>query len=343
MSSNSFSFIILFIAHVNLSSTFQWNQNAVTVARLSNGTIGSSLPSLGSCRGIFMDIDDTLYVADVENARIVLIKPNSTTAISIIQYDQNGSSLFTSPVDLFITENYIYVLDSAKSHVLKFLKNGTNPTVIAGITDQFVNSMNTSVLMFPFNLFIDSQEQLYVSDSARSIIIRYPSNSTSGSPGIIIAGGDRMGNDPSLLNWPEGIFVDNFGTLYIADCNNHRIQKWLRGASVGTTVAGTGLSGNRLSRLSYPVAIVVDTNGFMYIADFNNNRIVRWAPNAMSGECIVACTGFAGVTANTLDGPASITFDRFGNLFVSDRNNYRVQKFSILNSSSKLHDFILIM
>lgn len=38
--------------------------------------------------------------------------------------------------------------------------------------------------------------------------------------------------------------MDTDGTLYIADSGNHRVQKWLNGASNGTTVAGiTGVKG----------------------------------------------------------------------------------------------------
>ena len=287
-------------------------------------------------RGIFMDIDDTLYVADYMNARVVLIKPNSTTAVSVIQYTQNGSSLFTNTPDLFVTEKYLYVLDSWKSHVLRFFKNGTNPTVTAGITDQWEQGLNTSIIYNAYNIFVDSQEQLYVCDAYRSIVIRYPSNSTSGSPGLIVAGNGTYGDGPMQLNWPQGMFVDVVGTLYVADGYNHRIQMWLRGASSGTTVAGTGLAGDSLSQLNYPAAVIVDTNGYMYIADGDNQRILRWAPNSFSGECIIACTGVYGLAANTLAGPVALTFDALGNLFVSDQYNCRIQKFTNLDTSSKI-------
>ncbi|CAF4520390.1 unnamed protein product, partial [Rotaria magnacalcarata] len=40
--------------------------------------------------------------------------------------------------------------------------------------------------------------------------------------GILVAGGRGRGNLLSQLNFPQGIIVDQLGTLYIADLYNHR-------------------------------------------------------------------------------------------------------------------------
>ncbi|CAF4912568.1 unnamed protein product, partial [Rotaria sp. Silwood1] len=37
---------------------------------------------------------------------------------------------------------------------------------------------------------------------------------------------------------PRAIFVDRNENIYIADDDNNRIQKWLKGATSGITVAG---------------------------------------------------------------------------------------------------------
>ena len=44
--------------------------------------------------------------------------------------------------------------------------------------------------------------------------------------GIIVAGGQGKGSALSQLNVPEGVIVDQLGTLYIADRYNHRIVRW---------------------------------------------------------------------------------------------------------------------
>lgn len=44
-----------------------------------------------------------------------------------------------------------------------------------------------------------------------------------------VAGGYGAGSGAQSLYYPHGIYVDNTGVLYVADLNNHRIQKWYPG------------------------------------------------------------------------------------------------------------------
>ena len=83
------------------------------------------------------------------------------------------------------------------------------------------------------------------------------------------------GNASDQLNTPWNIYVDpTTNILYIADSLNHRIQKWLPGASNGTTVAGiTGIPGSNATLLNTPKDIFVDSSQNMYIADALNSRI----------------------------------------------------------------------
>ena len=158
----------------------------------------------------------------------------------------------------------------------------------------------------------------------------FPWNSTSGTNGIVVAGTDVDGSESNQLDGPSGIFVTDDGVLYIADCDNHRIQKWILGENSGVTVAGGNGDGSELSQLSYPYTVLVDLNGYMYISEYGNDRIMRWKPGAAEGECIAACTGWTGVDVNQLNGPTSIAFDSSGSLYVNDQLNNRVQKFKLL-------------
>ncbi|CAF1312063.1 unnamed protein product [Rotaria sordida] len=202
---------------------------------------------------------------------------------------------------------------------------------MAGIMGVSGSSPDTSAIGFCYYIFVDSNENLYVSDDGNHRVIRYLSNSSSGMAGVVVAGDGTRGTSASQLSAPQGVFVNEAGTLYIVDSLNHRIQKWNNGASSGVTVAGTRVSGNSLSELSYPTGIVVDSNGYMYIVDYGNNRILRWPPNSNSGECIGACTGVSGNGMDTLNYASALAFDSYGSLFVSDGSNNRVQKFQILS------------
>ncbi|CAF3409941.1 unnamed protein product [Rotaria sp. Silwood2] len=218
--------------------------------------------------------------------------------------------------------------------VVKLFKNKTNPITIAGINGVSGNTLNTSTIGLSYGLFVDSNENLFVSDTNNNRVVRYSSNSSSGMPGLVVAGNGTEGSSASQLSSPYGVYVNAVGTLYVADSGNSRIQRWNKGASFGVTVAGTEVSGNSLSQLSYPMGIVVDSNEYMYIVDTGNNRILRWPPNSTSGECIVACTGLSGTALDKLTMPFALAFDSYGSLFVSDQINSRVQKFQILDGFS---------
>ncbi|CAF1260720.1 unnamed protein product [Rotaria sp. Silwood1] len=151
-------------------------------------------------------------------------------------------------------------------------------------------------------------------------------------PGVIVAGNSIGGDNATQLSGPGGIFVDVFGILYVADSQNHRIQRWDNGALSGVTVAGTGVGGSNSSQLYYPRDIVVDSNDYMYIANAGDSRIIRWAPNSNTGECIVACSGIFGNGADQISLPFALAFDSYGSIYISDTFSSRVQKFEILDS-----------
>ena len=151
----------------------------------------------------------------------------------------------------------------------------------------------------------------------------------------MVAGNGVAGSDNNQLDTPYGVFVNHAGTIYVADCHNHRIMKWLSGASSGVIVAGNGAASSSSTQLNSPTQIIVDANGYMYISESGNSRITRWAPNSTFGVCIVACTGTPGIASTQLYAPHSLAFDSNGSLYVSDYGNHRVQKFQILKYHSE--------
>ena len=141
-----------------------------------------------------------------------------------------------------------------------------------------------------------------------------------------VAGTGVSGAGATTLNNPTGVFVDAAGAAYVADENNHRIQKWLPGASIGTTVAGGSL-GSAANQLHYPTTVYIDASGNIYIADQYNQRIQKWAPGATTGTT-VAGTGVAGASANQLNVPLGVFVDAAGNIYIADYFNHRIQKWA---------------
>ena len=104
--------------------------------------------------------------------------------------------------------------------------------------------------------------------------------------GITVAGNGSSGNGSNQFSSPFDIILDYEYNFYVADYNNHRIQKYSSGSSVGSTVAGNGIQGSSQNQLYNPTRVIMDSNGNFYIADSSNNRTQFWPKGASSGATI---------------------------------------------------------
>ena len=179
-----------------------------------------------------------------------------------------------------------------------------------------------------YNLFIDRNDYLYCASSTPELVIK---KLLGASPNFstIVAGTGVIGATSNTLNAPRGIFVNDNFSLYVADFGNNRVQMFPFGQLNGTTVAGDTAPGT--ISLNCPVGVILDADGYLFIADRNNNRIIGSGPDGF--RCIAGCTNLPGRAANELSGPRSLGFDSYGNLYVADTSNARVQKFVLATNS----------
>ncbi|CAF3812173.1 unnamed protein product [Rotaria sp. Silwood1] len=146
---------------------------------------------------------------------------------------------------------------------------------------------------------------------------------------VVVAGTGCPGPVPNTLDHPHGIFVDNQFNLYVADTDNNRIQFFAPDQKNGITMAGYGAKVQFI--LNRPTSIVLDGDDYLFIVESQNHRIIRSIPNGF--KCLVGCSGNSGITSSQLDYPQSMAFDTTGNIFVSDFNNHRIQKFQLTRNS----------
>jgi len=170
---------------------------------------------------------------------------------------------------------------------------------------------------------------LYCSILSQHKVVKKSLNDSS-STMTTVAGNGSYGSTSNLLNSPFGIFVDTNFDLYVADSYNHRIQLFRLGQTNGITVAGN-TSPNLTISLDNPRYVILDGNKYLFITDYYH-RIIGSDENGF--RCIVACSMSSGSTSNQLNWPHSIVFDSFGNLFVADMSNHRIQKFRLLSNLS---------
>ncbi|CAF4375382.1 unnamed protein product [Adineta steineri] len=94
--------------------------------------------------------------------------------------------------------------------------------------------------------------------------------------GRVVAGGNGEGENLSQLSHPEGVIVDDFDQLYVADCWNHRIMRWCEGKEEGEVVVGGNGKGNQSNQLNYVDGLSFDEQGNLYVADCRNDRIQKF-------------------------------------------------------------------
>jgi DNA-binding beta-propeller fold protein YncE len=127
----------------------------------------------------------------------------------------------------------------------------------------------------------------------------------------------RFGAGDGEFNNPTGIAV-TADAIYVADRDNHRIQKFTR---QGAFLWKVGAQGSGNEQLNMPHGLAVYNNN-LYVADRDNQRVAVF--NATNGAWVKSI-GVGGTDVNQLLAPTAVAFDAIGKMFVSDRANKRVQ------------------
>ncbi|CAF4597946.1 unnamed protein product, partial [Rotaria socialis] len=147
-----------------------------------------------------------------------------------------------------------------------------NGTLVAGGNGEG-NGLNQ--LNFPAYLFVDRQQNVYVSDNNNHRVMKW---NKGAKEGFVVAGGQGQGNALTQLYCPNGIFVDTLGTLYVADGGNNRVMRWTqRDKKQGTVIVGGNVRGEGANQLSYPAGLSFDREGNLYVGDQNNHRVQRFS------------------------------------------------------------------
>ncbi|CAF5179824.1 unnamed protein product, partial [Rotaria sp. Silwood1] len=94
--------------------------------------------------------------------------------------------------------------------------------------------------------------------------------------GIVVAGGQGKGNGLTQLSRPEGVVVDQLGTVYVADRWNDRIMRWPKGATHGNVIVGGNGAGGQSNQLNGPFGLSFDRDGNLYVVEHNNHRVQKF-------------------------------------------------------------------
>ncbi len=304
--------------------------------------------NFNSPHGIVWDKNGFLYVADSLNNRI--LKYNEAGE-QIRQWGSPGSGNGEFDTPLGVAADFhgdIYVTDMGNHRIQKFDSNGMFKASFG--TEGFGNGE----FFAPEAIIIPDDRFVYIADRLNDRIQKLTTD------GIFMSKFGR-GNGPGFLNSPVGLAVDLQENIFVADTENHLIQKYDKN---GKYLQNWGGEGSENGKFSWPYGIAVDQNGDIYVSDNGNCRIQKYDSKLGEwkefGKAIVSPWGIAltldaifvadnfksrilkffkngqqdiawgsngEIKENMLD-PRGLDIDKEGNIYVADKSADCVLKFS---------------
>ena len=129
------------------------------------------------------------------------------------------------------------------------------------------------------------------------------------------------GNRNGKFQCITGIAVDTKGYLYVADRNLHCIQKF---TLHGQFVSQFGSKGTAEGQFNSPYGLALSQSELLFVCDYGNHRI-----QVYKNEVFSYTFGQYGEEPGCFNHPNELTLNSYEDqLFITDRNNYRVQVFT---------------
>jgi len=276
-------------------------------------------------KGVALDRNCNLYLADSELNQVVKVSPNGDT-LATWGSDGRGPGQFHRPSAVALdADGNVYVADSGNDRVQKLSPSGqvvamwqyclpgSNPCAPA--PDQAPGHF-----FDPEGIAIDGQGNVYVSEVNNNRVQKL----------------DRDGKSQAVFSGPfsspMGMSVDRAGNVYVADLNNNRVLK-LSASGQQLQSFGNG-NGAGDGQLVQPRGVTVDADGNVYISDTQNHRVEEFGADGSFKRRWRRCEDDPNVCEfpNSGAGPGEFFYprgaalDAAGDLYVADTSNNRVQR-----------------
>jgi sugar lactone lactonase YvrE len=214
----------------------------------------------------------------------------------------SGAQLFR-PADLRLDRDGNLFIADVRNHRVRRVDPSGRISTVAGTGVQGFSPDGTPAtearLDMPWGIGLDLEQRLLIGDGGNHRVRRVESDGRL----VTLAGNGRQGyagdGGPATearLNFPEGLFVDPHGTLFIGDEWNNAVRM-VDARGIISTVMGTGFPGRaqlggtaHVSPLDDPENVLSTPEGLI-VSDGNNGRVIR-----ISREGIVELVAGMGTT-----------------------------------------------
>jgi len=286
---------------------------------------------------LVVDGSGNLLVGDPGNHSIRKIDGSGVVTTLAGQYSGSidgigNAAEFNGPEGLVVDSvGNIFVADG--SQIRQVTPAGV-VTTIAGESGGFNDGVGSAAAFVnPTGVAVDGRGNVFIGDNnhIRKVDAAGVVTTLAGRNGAGL--GDGRGSNASFY-FPEGLAVDGFDNLYIADASDNAIRL-MNAKNVVQTIAGNGVYGcadgtGTAAQFNGPAGIALDNSRNLYVADANNNTIRKIDPNYVV-TTLAGVAGNAGALDGTgtnalFSGPMGIAIDGAGDLFVADTMNNTIRK-----------------
>ncbi len=230
----------------------------------------------------------------------------------------------------------IYIADYGNNRIRRIFSPWIITTLAGSGVQSYAEGTGTGAMFGYLNgMTVDPVSgTVYVSDAGNQRIRKI----TSAGVVTTLAGSgtgtflDSTGTLAGFL-YPQGLALDSFGNLFVADQGNNRIRK-ITPSGVVTTFAGnstgTYLDGTGTNASFYNITdVAVDSSNNIYVTEYNGHRVRKITPDAvvttLAGKGTATYIDGVGTNAG-FNGLQGVAVDLNGNLYVTENAGHRVRK-----------------
>jgi len=285
---------------------------------LSWGSQGAAPGQFTDPRGLAVDSEGRVYVADGNNHRIQVFDSNGQF---VTQWGSQGAGpgQFQEPWGVAVDQDgNVYVADTWNHRLQKFDSEGSFLLQWGTFGNtQGATVGQENVFYGPRDIAIDAAGNLYVTDTGNKRVVKFsPEAEFLGQWG-------GFGLQSGQFHEPVGIDIDADGNIYVADTWNRRVQKFDSDFVFLTQWPVHGWESESVVNKPY---LTVDGDGHVYVTDPEGYRVIAFD----AGGTFLATFGGFGVGDGDFNLPLGIDVDESGNVYVADSANNRVMKFGPL-------------
>lgn len=277
------------------------------------GERGQEAGKFDSPAGVAVDSSGNLFVLDTGNARIQRLDPDGKLLEEWAATPGSDRGHFRNPLRAqFNPEGILWVADTDNHRLQSFDTRGGYLSEVGSL------GQDPGQFSHPIGIAFDPAGNMWVADSGNHRIQKL-------GPGAknvlaIIPEDHKPSSLKGEFNTPWGVVCDATGTVYVADTNNHRIQRF---AKDGSFLATFGSHGDKPGQFNKPTSLLIDRVGSLYVVDTGNNRIQRFdGQGTFQTEW-----GRRGNMAQEFLNPQQITQGIDGTIYIADCGNHRIQKY----------------